>query len=307
MPRLSDLEAFEVSLVPRGANRRKFLLFKSDDGEENMDEILKSILESGIENEEEVDKKIDELLPEEVKKQQALADRTKSAIKGALRLLTSVKGELPNEGRRLMGMLAGAMGKGYAEPKKQEGNEPPVVPPKGPAKKSDEGTEGGMTPEVKEKLDTLFKQNEDLVKKNDDLVKKNEELGKRVGEEEGKRVLKEFEEKATSFGYVGDEAKKVAKALKEGKEKLSKEAYDELERVTKSNAVVKEDGNLFREFGSTQGGSQGGVAVKVEAKVAEIRKADPKLTPEQAETKVFENEPELYNEYLKENPRQGGY
>jgi len=40
--RLSDLQAVEVSLVPKGANKKRFIIFKSDKGEGIMEKILKT-------------------------------------------------------------------------------------------------------------------------------------------------------------------------------------------------------------------------------------------------------------------------
>ena len=37
--RLSDLDVFEVSFVPKAANKRKFLMYKSAEGSEGLDNI----------------------------------------------------------------------------------------------------------------------------------------------------------------------------------------------------------------------------------------------------------------------------
>lgn len=55
--RLSQLIVNESSLVPRGANKKRFALLKSEKGDPKMDELLKAVSEVKLKNE----KKIDEI------------------------------------------------------------------------------------------------------------------------------------------------------------------------------------------------------------------------------------------------------
>lgn len=101
MAELKDFKVMEVSLVPKAANRRKFLLLKSDKngGEKmaDMGEVLEAIGKD-FENEEE----IDELL-----KSEELTEEGKKAAKAALRILKEHGEELP---QGIIGKLMQAAG-----------------------------------------------------------------------------------------------------------------------------------------------------------------------------------------------------
>jgi hypothetical protein len=101
--RLHDLQVDEVSLVPRGANRKKFLILKSMLGGDAMDQsMIERILDADLEDEERVDA---------VLKAQGLSDKARNAVKGALRILNAFKDELPND---ILNTLASLAGYGYA-------------------------------------------------------------------------------------------------------------------------------------------------------------------------------------------------
>lgn len=107
---LSDLDAGEVSLVPKAANKRKFLLMKMEDpsmdeematqfDEEIMKAELSEALATPLEDEDAIMK---ELLEKGTLSSQAL-----QAVRGMVRLSRGLEGELPGN---FMDMLRGMMG-----------------------------------------------------------------------------------------------------------------------------------------------------------------------------------------------------
>ena len=109
---LSDLDAGEVSLVPKAANKRKFSLLKMEDpstmdeemsaqfNEEIMKAELDEVLATPLEDEEAVMKEL-------IEKVGALSPRALQAVRGMLRLSRGLEGELPGS---FMDMLRGMMG-----------------------------------------------------------------------------------------------------------------------------------------------------------------------------------------------------
>jgi hypothetical protein len=104
---LHDLKVEEVSLVPRGANRKRFLLLKSALGGDSAmydETLLDRVLSTDLENESEI---------EETLKAQGLSDKARNAVKGALRLLNAYRDELPPD---IINTLASLAGYGYQPP-----------------------------------------------------------------------------------------------------------------------------------------------------------------------------------------------
>jgi hypothetical protein len=104
---LRDLKVEEVSLVRRGANRKRFLLLKSALGGDSAmydETLLDRVLSTDLENEDEI---------EQVLKAKGLSEKATNAVKGALRLLNAYKDELPPD---IINTLASLVGYGYQPP-----------------------------------------------------------------------------------------------------------------------------------------------------------------------------------------------
>lgn len=318
--RMFDFETFEVSQVPQGQNKRKFLLLKEQTPleEENMDEMLEKILKADLKDEDQIDAKIDEILPEEIKKDSDKAGNVRAALKGAMRLLGSVKADLPGGGKRLVDQLAGLMGEKKAASKEDLSDEMKQKVKKAEAviaeaakiektkKEAGDGKEGDVIPkETQAKLDELFESSAKITKENEALSESNKTLTEQIGKEREMRVTKEFVEKAKSFGHVGEGAEKLGKTLKEASETMSKEGYEGLEKTLKAANAKIEAGSIFTEVGTSNGGSASYESKMKVAKEA-IRKEDPKLSDAQAEATALERNPGLYDEYLGDNPQQVG-
>lgn len=293
MNRLSDLEAVEVSLVPKAANKRRFLIFKSEEEEKPMEEILKAILETDLEDE----KKVDEVL-----KAAKLSDKAQNAVKGALRLLNAYKDELPKD---VMKTLAGLAGYGYPEPtekaKAQDEDEKKKKEKYGypaPTKKEDGTYDFSSIPEeVRPAIEALWKEHETA-------VKKAEELEKVLKEERDKQARKEYIQKAvTEFASLPVKPEEFGLILKGLAEKAPDE-YAKLEGVLKAANEAIQKGALYAEIGRSGGLAGGSAMAKIEAAANSLVQKDANMTKEQAIAKALEMHPELYTEYLQETQRR---
>jgi hypothetical protein len=289
--KLTNLEAVEVSLVPKGANKKKFLLLKQEGGF-TMDEIMKACLELELENEQEV---------EEVLKAKKISPKAMSAVKGALRILSAFKDELPKD---VMTTMAGLAGYSYAKPAKAEKQkkkpeEEEKEKKKLPFKKEDGTVDWESVPEeMRPALQMLWKENEENVKKHDDAVKKADELQKALEIEQQTRIAKEFLDKGNDFPNIGD-AKKVGDILRKSYE-VSDEYGKEVEEVLKT-ANDRIEKSLFDEIGSNVQPEPGaGAWGKIEELAKGIVQKNDSMTMAQAIDLILDQKPELYEEYQKE-------
>ena len=169
-------------------------------------------------------------------------------------------------------------------------------------------------PDNKEEPVSLSKEAEAIEKKLDtkygEVIKglqtTNEALTTDLKKERDVRVLKEFEEMAGGFGYKGEKKAEIAKTLMSAKENMDEANYKTIEETLKKSGELLTNSALFKELGSSEGGETNSED-EADKKAAALRKADPKLTKEQALDEVYKAHPELYKQYLDENPKQGGY
>ena len=304
--RLKDLDALEVAMVPKMANRKKFLILKSEEESGMLDEaILKAVLETDLEDEEKVNK---------VLKAAKLSEKGQNAVKGALRLLGAYKDELPKD---VLKTLAELGGYGYPEPaqkqkdeedkKKQEEEAKKVEEAKKqadkdkdkytfPVKKADGTMDFSGVPEaVRPAIEALWKENEAI-------TKRAIEAEKVAKEERDKRVLKEYVEKAAAelADLPGAKAEDLGAVLK-GIEEKDPALYAKLYPVLKASSEAIAKGQLFAELGRGGGAPVAGSATeKVMQMVAGIVQKDAKATSAEAMGKVMAEHPELYEQYKKE-------
>lgn len=280
--RLKDLDVLEVSLVPKGANKRKFLLLKSDqnlEGDESMKEVIEQILKSELQEEDKI--------TEELQKAN-LSEKAVSAAKGALRILSAFKKEFPKD---FIGTLSKLSGYDLPAQKEEEKAKKKEEDPK-PAIKED------GTPVYELIPDKLKPMVEKLCKSQEDAVKKSNELEKILKEEREKRLIKEFIAKASEFKKLPINAEEFGLVMKEFSERAP-EAYEKLESILKATDKAIEDGNLFKSMGTDQT-PEDNIMSKVEKAASEKMKANDKLTKEQAITEVLKENPELYEKYESE-------
>lgn len=277
MPVLKDLEAIEVSLVPKAANKKKFLLLKSEGGFQ-VDEILKALVETELEDE----KKIDTIL-----KQMKLTDRATAAVKGAMKLLNAFRDELPED---LMKTLAGLAGYEF-KPEEIEMKKACGSDGYKPLKKEDGSLNLDNVPnDVKPMLIALWKENEEMVKKADSLEAM-------IKKQEDEKLTEKYVGVAKSYQGFSMNPEEFGLVLKEIAVNAPN-TIEKIEEVLKSADMAITNGNLFKEIGSSASGSINAMD-KIEKRADEIMKSE-KITKAEAITKALENDPELYSEYLKE-------
>ncbi|NPV72074.1 MAG: hypothetical protein HPY55_15825 [Firmicutes bacterium] len=280
MNKLTGLDVVEVSLVTRGANRKKFALFKSEEGEAVNTEILKAVLETPLEDEQKVD---------EVLKAAKLSEKAQNAVKGALRLLNAYREELPKDVLKTLADLAG-----YEYPAPKEGKDKYAYP--APTKKADGSWDFSGIPEgVRPMVEALWKENEEIRKKAEDTEKL-------LKAERDERLRKEFIAKAAGYKHLAVQPEEFGLVLKALAEKAPEELA-KIEAVLKAADEAIGQGKLFAEAGRGGEGA-GSTWAKIEKMASEIVQKDGKMTREQAIAKVLEEHPELYDEYLREREKR---
>jgi len=291
--RLSDLQIHEVSLVKRGANKRKFLLYKTEDREELMKAFLDEILKSGLTDEKKIDEKINEVFPESLIEKGEKRDNFINAVKGTMKLVQTLKGDLPEEKiTELMTILSGNIEKAVETPsidhKKDDTVNKNTPSKEEPVSKDNKD----ITPApVAKTADEIFKQNEVLMKQNQDLEKV-------IKEEREIRLNKEFADKASAMKNLPGDKADIATVMKAASESMDKETYDKFEGILKGADAALKESALLKETGTTGGNDAGADAWdKIEKAAVELRKADPKLSNAQAIDKVMKEQPSLYEEY----------
>ena len=314
---LRDVEVFEVSLVGAPANRRKFLLFKSDDESEGGD--MSDFLNQ-----------LEEELREPAEKTEAEGQATEAEVQEPE---AQPEAAVATEPEASAGTEAEAEAETEAGPEAGEPEESPLPEaepteklsqkakdaikralkvlwevraelPKGlltnlgalvgypaygypqPAKKSE------LPAEVKKQLDALFKEREELLKR----LERAEEIAKA---ERDLRLTKEFiakaEDELPALPIKPEEFGPVLKQLHE----LDEGLYEKVFEVLKSTNELLAKGEFFKEIGSSVE-QPASAREKLKAKAEELMKANPGMSRAEAYERVIKSEPELYYEYEKE-------
>ena len=299
MPELENLDAAEVSFVPEGANRKKFIIRKEGEleMEEKDTEIINEILNTEFEDEERFN---------EIAKEAKLSEKASRAMKGATRILQAFKDELPKEFLSKLSELAGLTKAGHEDNKeekkkmkKEEIKNEDKKAEKVDTKISKEDLEK-VSPEIKEKLEAVFKSNEELLKANEGKVKEIEKLSEVVKEEKNARILKEFKEEVQNEYSSIATSDDLGPVLKEMQESLDKESYEKITNILKQAEVITKTSEVLREYGTSHSEGERTLRVKIEKGKSEIRKSDSSMTDAQAEDKFFQDNPGVYDEYITE-------
>jgi len=132
-----------------------------------------------------------------------------------------------------------------------------------------------------------------LISKMQEQVNRAEAIAKHERDE---RERKEWIAKASTLVHVNDNPEHLGGLLKALHDKAPDEAVAVEKLLRAANNQVAKSG-MWEEIGRT-GDSFSGSALDM--KTAELIKADPNLTKEQAESRALELDPSLYDEYLTE-------
>ncbi len=316
MQKLSNLKAAEVSLVPQGANRRRFMVFKSADGVpmSTHEQLQKAIATA----DPEVMKRVSDFLDKSIKKDDEHAGVARTAAQAISRIASTVKGKLsPQAMHSLLDEVgfqvttdgvgegnqggAGAMsvgaapshdgdkeagfqaipvehlekakeaaGKAYKEhleklghrmypdaemQMKSKSGEPAKSKKEEEEKVDKSATTAQLDAATQAKLETVFKQFEDI-------SKENKELKTELAALTLLNKQRELVTKAASFSHLGLPQETVVATLGDA-QKAGPEAFERIvkmyETMSEQNRVAKSfGGDLFSERGSTLGGGNGG-------------------------------------------------
>lgn len=270
---LSDLSVLEVSLVPKPANQKEFLLFKSQGGGEKMGKDFLNKLKNKI--------------PSDLNSN--LSDDAENAIVASIKMLNDYMEELPEPFvNELMDLVGGPeIAKQLLEPIEDE--------------EIENIEEIQMEKAEMSKIpDTVKKQVEELFKSHTELIKEKEDILKELNDVRTKQKEREYINKAKEFKKIPIEPEKFGLVLKNIAEN-SKEDYEEITRVLKAIDELALNSDSFSEYGSSisdEGGSN--AWAKIQKLADNLVQKDTSLTKQKAINKVLELNPELYQEYLNE-------
>lgn len=291
---LKDLKTHEVSLVDKGANKKKrFPIFKQESPMN--EEIIKAVLETQVDEEASIQEFIDK---------SELDETATHAVTGALRILSSFKDKLPTD---TLSTLATAAG--YAEPvaKKEE----PAPPEKKKEKEMEDEEElemkkslEGMPEEVQKRFEEITKAHNEQI---EELKSENAEVKKALKVERDQKELEDWVTKAKEelTGIPNKTPQELGESLKKLAD-VDKALADDQFATMKAAADTIKQSALFKEIGGRGMDIAGSAMDKVNKKAQALIEKSEGLTKEQAVAKVFESDPALYKQYNDENPAQTG-
>jgi tripartite-type tricarboxylate transporter receptor subunit TctC len=117
-----------------------------------------------------------------------------------------------------------------------------------------------------------------------------------VFSEEKALELKDMETVAKGYAILGKDTAELAKSLYAMKQ-AGPEVYAEFVGALDIAKAEREGSGMFTEVGKSRTESGSGAVSKIEAKAAEIQKADPTMSRVQAIRKAWEQNPDLVKEY----------
>ena len=279
---LIDLETLEVSLVKRGANKKKFALAKKES--ENMKDLTAAILAAPGE--------IDPALAEVLK--EALSKEAEAVIADAFKMLSAVKDEMSGE---LFAKISEALGFGKAEEDEAEEEAPEAAAEEAPAEEAPEAP----APDEEEEEEA-----EKSIEKSDDpkvaaLFKEHEDLKALYKAEMETKRAAEFVAKAEAdFANIpGATVEQVGGLLKDLHD-LDQGIAERVESVLKGTQALVENVGVLGEAGSrAQAPAANDADGRIEAMArSRVEKSGGALSLAKAYEAVLRDNPKLYTESL---------
>lgn len=284
MNKLTNVQPYEVSLVPKGANKKSFNIFKSADyGKANINKML------DLNN---LDLKMAE------------------SIINAYNSLSPFRDNIPDE---VFEELINALGLSFIDDKQQMDEYMVGIQQACNKRKKEENQGGNKTmsnvdlklfkgfseDEIKDLPENILTKLETVFKTNEGIVEKSAQLEKQLKEKEEKEKMQSFITKAeTEFDKLPIKKEELASILKSISEKDA-ENYSKLENFLKSTNTMLKENYLFKEIGSSASTESSGTAWgRAEAMAKGIIQKDSNMSIEKAISKVFEEHQDLYKEYL---------
>ena len=298
MPRviniLSGVETRELSLVRNGANNKRIALTKSEDQDMDFAKLLKSVLATEAEGEKELIVTL---------KAAGANDEAIEIAVANFRLQTGFKDKLSKEHFSKVAKAAGfEVAKAAHKDKAEDEEEDPKKPgffmngKKMPTSKSHTPSE--IPAEIQKTLDDQ-KAELQAVKKESAESKAEVVALRKEGD------LKDYIAKcAKDFAHVPGMSSKERGAKLQKCYEVSEEFGKEQEKEWATVSAALKGSALLKAQGITHSGDGSSATGKAEAIAKELRKDDPKLTKEQAIAKAYDENPELYDDYLADHPAQ---
>lgn len=298
--KLSDIDTKEVSLVPKGANNKKFFLVKSADGDKVItgEEFIGSLLKSSPEKIEEVCKGLEPNVREALSVVFKLMQKVRETT--SEKTINKLLSELNLGGSELI--------KGETQMPENETNANKPEAPKSddPKKVENEGTAEVNTPAAPEKPaeEEVAKeaQVQSLTKENVELRKAHDELKKKFEKSENERITKEFVAKAGELKNLSITPAEFGPVLKSVND-TSPEAFEKVMTVLKAADEALAKSELFESKGSDAKIAGAGAWDKIEKLAAGmVEKSSDGLTKAKAIDLVLKSEEgkKLYSDYLNE-------
>jgi hypothetical protein len=273
---LRDVEVQFISFVPRGANKKQFLVVK--ELKELKEDIVKTILETP---DEDLEKALQEA---------GLEGEGAGALVGASKLLKAYKDALPENA---IAILAKCAGLALPEFEKEDVSNKGKETKKQSASELSKETLEKLDPGVRSLLEKTLAERDQATAKADEALS----LAKELKEE---KILKEYVEKAEKLPHLSIEVMKFAPIMKALGEEHPAE-FAEVLRVLKAADAAIEKSELFKEIGKA-GSGESDAEAQVYAKARALVAKDGDLTFDDAVCKVLEEDKELYTRY--EDERQ---
>lgn len=295
---LTEINTIEVSLVTRGANRKRFALRK--------EEFVKKPIKT---RKEEVKKPLD-----------GLSEVARAAVMRALQALASVRDELPPD---LLDVVARELGYGGADeieiedagpddpdreyPAPNPEEPPPMSTEKTPTQKTEQTAQ--LSPDAKAQIEKAEKdalaasaQTVELKKQVEASEAKRVELEKQIAVEKDARLTRDFIAKAAEkFKHLPEKADVLGPILKELADKAPEAAAKIEKFLEATNEKLAKVTELTKELGHNRDGGEQTAWGKIQKAAEELRKTEVKLSKEQAIQKAMELNPDLYEAYNAES------
>ena len=229
--------------------------------------------------------------------QEGLTEECREIVKEVVKVLRAYKADLPEDILEVIAELAELkLPERIVDQKPRAEEEEKIEIMAGfprPIKKADGSYDlSGVPKEQRAIVEALWKQAE-----------RADQLAKELREEKELRIRKEFEERAKQFDNLPISAEELGRILQAFHEK-AKEEYDKIERLLRAVNEALGQSEILKELGSSYNGTSGGAWTKIEKLAQGLIQKDANLTKEKAISIVLEANPQLYAEYLAEQPRK---
>jgi len=119
------------------------------------------------------------------------------------------------------------------------------------------------------------------------------------------RVHREMVAKASEFKNLTGTAEEKAEILKAAYA-VGEENGQKIEQMMKAANAQLDESGVFTQFGKSAPGADLGTNQEIEARAAELRKANPTMSVEKSKTTVLKSDPTLYDRLMKESASHAG-